>query len=72
MAAYRCDLRRKLAECFQPSLLQFAAGPSKKTVQTSTVWLLGGEIIRDLQETPKLRKKPVGELIDTLLDRTAP
>jgi len=40
---------------------------------TSTICgLLGGEIIRDLQETPKLRKKPVNELIDILLENDGP
>lgn len=34
--------------------------------------MLGGEIIRDLQETPKLRKRPLNELIDHLLDNDGP
>jgi hypothetical protein len=56
-------------------LLQLAAaGLSKKTVQKhiDNLWLLGGEIIRGLQETPKLRKKPVNEVIDTLLENDGP
>jgi hypothetical protein len=66
---------QKLVQCFTPFLLQLAAaGLSKKTVQKhiDNLWLLGGEIIRDLQETPKLRKKPVNELIDTLLENDGP
>jgi hypothetical protein len=66
---------RKLVECFTPFLLQLAAaGLSKKTVQKhiDNMWILGGEIIRDLQETPRLRKKPVDELIGALLQSDGP
>lgn len=66
---------RTLVECFTPFLLQLAAaGLSKKTVQKhiDNLWILGGEIIRDLQETPKLRKKPLNELIDALLESDGP
>ena len=66
---------RKLVECFTPFLLHLAAaGLSKKTVQKhiDNLWLLGGEIIRDLQDSPKLRKKPVDELIHTLLESDGP
>jgi hypothetical protein len=47
---------------------------AKKTAKkhVDNLWILGGEIIRDLQETPKLRKKPVNELIDTLLANDRP
>ena len=40
-------------------------GLSRKTrnLHRDNLWLLGGEIIRDINETPKLRKRPVGELI---------
>ena len=60
---------------FMPFLLHLAgSGLTKKTVQkhVDNLWILGGEIIRDLQETPKLRKKPVGELIDILLENDGP
>jgi len=43
----------ELVECFTPFLLHLAqSGLSKKTVQKhiDNLWLLGGEIIRDLQE----------------------
>src|SRR5450759_5039114 len=36
------------------------------------LWALGGEIIRDLQETPKLRKTPVHPLVDTVLENDGP
>ena len=50
---------------------------SKKTgspiqKHVDNLWLLGGEIIRDLQETSKLRKKPVSEIIGTLLENDGP
>lgn len=51
---------------FKPFLLDLLAqGLSRKTrnLHRDNLWLLGGEIIRDLNETPKLRKCPVGVLI---------
>jgi hypothetical protein len=51
---------------FTPFLLDLLAqGLSRKTrnLHRDNLWLLGGEIIRDINETPKLRKRPVGELI---------
>ncbi len=62
---------QKLVEYFTPFLLHLAAsGLTKKTIQkhVDNVWTLGGEIIRDLQETPKLRKKPVNEIVQALLE----
>jgi hypothetical protein len=40
-------------------------GLSRKTrnLHRDNLWLLGGEIIRDLNETPKLRKRPALALI---------
>ena len=51
---------------FKPFLLDLLAqGLSRKTrnLHRDNLWLLGGEIIRDINETPKLRKRPVGALI---------
>ncbi len=51
---------------FTPFLLDLLAqGLSRKTrnLHGDNLWLLGGEIIRDLNETPKLRKRPVEALI---------
>lgn len=51
---------------FTPFLLDLLAqGLSRKTcnLHRDNLWLLGGEIIRDINETPKLRKRPVEELI---------
>ena len=66
---------QKIVQCFTPFLLHLAgSGLTKKTVQKhiDNLWVLGGEIIRDLQETPALRKKPVSEIVDTLLENDGP
>ena len=66
---------RKLVECDTPFLLHLAgSGLSKKTIQkhVDNLWVLGGEIIRDLQETPKLRRTPVHDLVDTVLENDGP
>jgi len=62
---------RNIVEYLTPFLLHLAESElTKKTIRkhVDNLWILGGEIIRDLQETPKLRKKPLSELIDTLLE----
>lgn len=51
---------------FTPFLLDLLAqGLSRKTrnLHRDNLWLLGGEIIRDINEMPKLRTRPVGELV---------
>ena len=51
---------------FTPFLLDLLAqGLTRKTrnLHRDNLWLLGGEIIRDLNDTPKLRKRAVKELI---------
>lgn len=64
-----------IVQCFTPFLVYLTGlGLTKKTVQkhVDNLWILGGELIRDLQETPKLRKKPVTEIIDSLLENDGP
>jgi len=61
---------RKLVECFTPFLLDLAAsGLSKKTIQrhVDNLWILGGEIIRDVNEDPSLRKAPAEQLIRNVI-----
>lgn len=56
----------QIVAVFTPFLLDLLAqGLSRKTrnLHRDNLWLLGGEIIRDINETPKLRKRPVGALI---------
>ena len=66
---------QKIVQYLTPFLLHLAgSGLTKKTVQkhVDNLWVLGGEIIRDLQETSKLRKKPVSEIIGALLENDGP
>ena len=51
---------------FTPFLLDLLAqGLSRKTrnLHRDNLWLLGGQIIRDINETPKLRTRPLRELV---------
>jgi hypothetical protein len=57
---------RKLVEYFTPFLLHLAgSGLSKRTIQNhvDNMWLLGGEIIRDVNEDPPLRKVAAEKLV---------
>ena len=63
---------RKLVDCFTPFLLELAAsGLSKKTIQrhVDNIWILGGEIIRDLNEEPPLRKVAAERLIAMVISQ---
>jgi len=56
----------QIVALFTPFLLDLLAqGLSRKTrnLHRDNLWLLGGEIIRDINDTPKLRNRPVRELI---------
>ena len=43
---------------------------SRKTLHKhrDNLWLLGGQLIRDLHEAPRLRKRPIEEVVLTALD----
>ena len=62
----------KLVACFRPFLeyLVACADLSPKTIQThvDNLWVLGGEIIRDLNETPSLRKKNIEQVLFDVID----
>ena len=61
----------KLVACFRPFLQALAASDlSPKTIQkyVDNLWALGGEIIRDLNETPPLRKKGIQQILDDCID----
>jgi len=52
---------------FRPFLEALVASDlSPKTIQkhVDNLWALGGEIIRDLNETPSLRRKTIEQLLD--------
>lgn len=62
---------QQIVECFKPFLLHLLSlGLSPKTLRKhrDNLWLLGGELIRELWETPKLRKRPIEELIASAVD----
>jgi len=55
-----------LVVCFRPFIEHLAASSlSPKTIRrhVDNLWLLGGEIIRDLNYSPELRKVPAEKLI---------
>ena len=57
----------QLVACFRPFLEDLVASDlSPKTIQkhVDNLWALGGEIIRDLNENPFLRKKTIQQLLD--------
>jgi len=61
----------KLVACFRPFLEQLASTSlSRKTIRkhVDNLWVLGGEIIRDLHEDPSLRRKNVEEVLRELID----
>ena len=61
----------KLVACFRPFLEALAASDlSPKTIQkhVDNLWTLGGEIIRDLHETPSLRRKSIEQILDDRID----
>jgi hypothetical protein len=57
--------------CFKPFLLHpLNLGLSRKTlrVHRDNLWVLGGEIIRDLHEDPPLRERAIDELLVNAID----
>ena len=61
----------KLVDRFRPFLEHLvASGFSRKTIRKhiDNLWVLGGEIIRDLNEDPSLRKVPVERVLFDVLD----
>jgi hypothetical protein len=62
---------QSLIECFKPFLLHLLRlGLSKKTLHKhrDNLWRLGGEIIGQMANSPKLRKRPIEELLFSTLD----
>jgi hypothetical protein len=61
---------RRLVAYFLPFLLHLAeSGLSKRTIQNhvDNMWLLGGEIIRDVNEEPRLRKVAAEQLVRNVI-----
>jgi len=61
----------KLVACFRPFIEHLASSDlSRKTIRKhiDNLWILGGEIIRDLNETPSLRKKNIEQVLFDVID----
>ena len=57
--------------CFRPFLDALAASDlSPKTIQkhVDNLWALGGEIIRNLNENPSLRRKSIERILNDRID----
>lgn len=62
---------QRLVECFKPFLRNLLSSKlSAKTLRKhrDNLWLLGGEIISDLHESPRLRKRPMAQVVFATLD----
>ena len=61
----------ELVACFRPFLENLVRSDlSPKTIQRHVdhLWVLGGEIIRNLNEDPSLRRKSIEQILDERLD----
>jgi hypothetical protein len=62
---------QQMVECFKPFLRHLVrVGLSRKTLgqHRDNLWLLGGELILDLHEAPRLRKQPTDQVVRAALD----
>jgi hypothetical protein len=62
---------QQMVECFKPFLRHLLGlDLSRKTLRKhrDNLWLLGGKIISDLHETPRLRKQPIDQVLFAALD----
>ena len=65
----------QLVALFRPFLEHLAASDlSPKTIQqhVDNMWVLGGEFIRDLNDNPVLRKKPVDQVLANMIEYGGP
>jgi hypothetical protein len=61
----------ELVACFRPFLEDLVVSDlSPKTIQkhVDNLWALGGEIIRDLNENPSLRRKSIAQILNDRID----
>jgi len=62
----------RLVNCFRPFIeyLVTSSDLSRKTIQkhVDNLWILGGEIIRDLNDTPSLRRKDMALVLRNVID----
>jgi hypothetical protein len=62
---------RQLVECFKPFLRHLRSlGLSRKTLcqHRDNLWLLGGALVDKLQETPRLRQRPIMDVVCQAID----
>lgn len=62
---------QQIVECFKPFLRHLLRSDlSRKTLRQhrDNLWLLGGELISDLHEAPRLRKQPIDQVVRAALD----
>jgi hypothetical protein len=62
---------QQILECFKPFLVHLLSlRLSKKALHKhrDNLWLLGGEIIGEISNTPKLTKRPIEQLLFSVLD----
>jgi hypothetical protein len=62
---------QQIVDCFKPFLRYLLSSDlSRKTLRKhrDNLWALGGAIISDLHETPRLRKQPIEEVVFAVLD----
>jgi len=65
------DVGQQIVAAFTPFLLHLLdRGLANTTVRRhrDNLWLLGGEIISDMHETPGLRKRPINQVVLAALD----
>jgi hypothetical protein len=65
----------QLVACFRSFLESLAASDlAPKTIQkhVDNMWALGGEFIRDLNDDPSLRKRPVEEHLIKMIEEGGP
>lgn len=61
----------QIVACFTPFLQHMLdSGLSRKTrnQHRDNLWRLGGELIRAIQESPRLRKQPIPHLMTSMVD----
>ena len=61
---------QQMVDCFKPFLRHLLSSDlSRKTLRKhrDNLWALGGEIISMLHETPKLRKRPMADVVSAAL-----
>ena len=61
----------QMVECFKPFLRHLlSSNLSGKTLRKhrDNLWLLGGEIISKLHESPRLRQRPMAQVVFAALD----